>query len=76
MQLRAGESTGGPTNKHSHSDQWIFVLEGTALAVVEGRKRNLRAGKLLLIEAGETHELINHGKQQFRAVTFYAPPAY
>jgi mannose-6-phosphate isomerase-like protein (cupin superfamily) len=76
MQLKVRESTGGSNNKHPRSDQWIFVLAGTATAIVKGRKRRLRPGALLLIEAGETHELINQGKHQFRAVTFYAPPAY
>ena len=76
MTLPKGESTGGPNNKHTSSDQWLYVVSGTGEAVVAGEKVNLSAGSLLLIEAGETHEITNSGDEPLQTVNIYAPPEY
>ncbi len=49
---------------------------GSGVAVVEGHRVNLDAGTLLLIEAGETHEIINDGTEPLVTVNVYAPSAY
>ncbi|MEX0766609.1 MAG: cupin domain-containing protein [bacterium] len=61
---------------HPKSDQWLYVISGTGQAIVKGRKVSLRKGSLLLIEARETHEIKNNGRQQLITVNFYAPPAF
>ena len=76
MVLRPGQRTGGDDNVHPESDQWLYVVSGAAVAVVEGRRVNLDAGTLLLIEAGEAHEIINQGTEPLATVNVYAPPAY
>lgn len=77
MVLQAGESTGGPDNRHAAADQWIFVVSGEGgRAVVEGETVQLAPGSLLLIEAGEAHEIISGGDEALDMVTFYAPPEY
>ena len=76
MVLEPGESTGGADNRHPDSDQWLFVAGGAGRAVVEGREVELREGSLLLIEAGEAHEIVNTGSEPLRTVNVYAPPAY
>ena len=76
MVLSPGDSEGGPDNRHRGADQWVYVISGTGTAVV-GRKRHaLRAGSLLLIERGETHEVRNTGAGPLRTVNVYVPPAY
>lgn len=76
MVLEPGTSEGGRDNRHRGADQWLFVHEGTGLAVVNGKDIALRAGTLLLIEAGETHEIRNTGHGPLKTVNIYAPPAY
>jgi len=76
MVLAPGDHEGGPDNRHRGSDQWLFVLSGTGRAIVEGRSRALRAGTLLLIERGSTHEIRNTGRRPLETLNFYAPPAY
>src|SRR5690606_5054938 len=44
MVLAPGDSEGGPDNAHRGSDQWLFVVSGTGVAIVEGARRRLRAG--------------------------------
>jgi mannose-6-phosphate isomerase-like protein (cupin superfamily) len=76
MVLRPGQRAGGDENVHTLADQWLFVVSGAGVAVVDGRRVDLDAGTLLLIEAGETHEIINEGAEPLMTVNVYAPPAY
>ena len=76
MVLAKGESTGGPDNKHSNSDQWLYVESGTGKATVGSHTFELQTGSLLLIEKGETHEITNTGDEPLNTLNFYAPPAY
>ncbi|HMM27127.1 MAG: cupin domain-containing protein [Chloroflexota bacterium] len=76
MVLAPGESTGGPDNRHAASDQWLYVTGGRGYAVVEGRRVGLEPGTLLLIEAGEGHEIVNDGDEPLASLNIYAPPEY
>jgi mannose-6-phosphate isomerase-like protein (cupin superfamily) len=76
MVLARGGSEGGPGNRHRGADQWLFVVEGTGVAIVEQREVKLRAGTLLLIERGERHEIRNTGRGLLKTVSVYLPPAY
>src|SRR5262245_24872931 len=61
MVLAPGSEEGGPDNRHAGADQWLFVLEGTGTATVNGHKVRLKAGKAVLIEAGDRHAIRNTG---------------
>jgi mannose-6-phosphate isomerase-like protein (cupin superfamily) len=74
--LRFGEAEGDPGNRHRGADQWLYVLSGTATAKVNGRRYQLRAGSLMLIEHGDEHEIRNTGRTLLRTLNFYVPPAY
>jgi len=76
MVLKPRQSTGGEDNVHTGEDQWLYVVSGTGRAVVEGREVKLAGGSLLLIEAGETHEIRNPGRRPLVTINVYAPPAY
>lgn len=76
MTLPPGASEGGPDNRHRGSDQWLYVVTGAGVAVVDGKRRLLRAGSLLLIERGTPHEIKNTGRLPLRTLSLYVPPAY
>jgi len=76
MVIPPGEAEGDPGNKHRGADQWLFVVEGTASALVKGRRHKLVAGSLLFIKRGERHEIKNTGRTLLRTLNFYVPPAY
>lgn len=80
MVLAPGDSEGGPDNYHRGADQWLYVVSGTGVAIVEtetGRRRvPLKAGRLLVIERGERHEVRNTGRSLLRTLNFYYPPAF
>lgn len=54
MVIAPGEGEGGPDNRHPGADQWLYVVDGTGEAVVEGqRPTELRlAGISVLALAG------------------------
>ena len=76
MVIAAGECEGGPDNRHRGADQWLFVVAGRGLAVVNGKRHILRAGSLVLIEKGATHEIRNTGRTLLKTLNLYVPPAY
>jgi mannose-6-phosphate isomerase-like protein (cupin superfamily) len=76
MVLPPGGSEGGPDNRHHGADQWLYVVVGTGAAIVAGERVPLKAGTLILIERGETHEIRNTGRGMLRTVNVYVPPAY
>lgn len=76
MVLAPGDSEGGPDNRHRGAEQWLYVVSGTGVAKVEDRRVPLKAGRLLVIERGERHEIRNTGRTPLRTLNFYSPPAF
>lgn len=76
MVLPAGEKEGGPNNLHQGADQWLYVVEGTGQAIINGHKIRLKTGTIVLIEAGDRHEVRNTGRSLLKTVSIYVPPAY
>ena len=76
MTLGPGETEGGPDNHHRGADQWLYVVSGTGVAVVNGERVELREGTLVLIERGDRHEIRNTGDTPLKTLNVYVPPAY
>jgi mannose-6-phosphate isomerase-like protein (cupin superfamily) len=76
MTLAPGDSEGGPDNRHRDSDQWLFVVSGSGMAIVNGKEHRLSKGSLLLIEHGDAHEIRCTGRTPLRTLNLYTPPAY
>ncbi|HVI59050.1 MAG TPA: cupin domain-containing protein [Luteimonas sp.] len=76
MVIAPGGSEGGPGNRHRGAEQWLYVVSGTGVAIVEGRRVPLRAGRLLVIGRGERHEIRNRGRTLLKTLNFYYPPAF
>lgn len=76
MVLPPGDKEGGAHNRHRGADQWLYVVSGTGMARVNGRRYGLRSGALLLIEHGDEHEIRNTGEEKLVTLNIYVPPAY
>ncbi len=74
--LQPGTSTGGPENRHPDADQWLYVIRGSGSATVGGSDVSIGPGDLLLIEAGEPHEIRADEDERLVTINVYAPPAY
>jgi len=76
MVIAAGDCEGGPDNRHRGADQWLYVLAGSGVAILAGRTHRIRAGTIVLIERGTTHEIRNTGRTPLKTLNIYVPPAY
>jgi mannose-6-phosphate isomerase-like protein (cupin superfamily) len=76
MVIPPGKSEGGPDNRHKGADQWLFVVSGQGVAIIEGKSHPLEKSSLILIERGDTHEIRNTGAIPLQTLNFYVPPAY
>ena len=76
MVLQPGQSTGRSDNVHEVSDQWLYIVDGNGKAIIEGKQVIFKTGDLILIEKGETHEIINEGDELLKTFNIYAPAAY
>lgn len=76
MVLEPGQVSGEYGNEHAGSDQVLYVIEGQAIARIEGEEHELEIGDTVLIEAGEKHQIRCQGEEALRTLNFYAPPAY
>jgi mannose-6-phosphate isomerase-like protein (cupin superfamily) len=54
----------------------VYVAEGEGVAIVAGHRRRLAGGDVLVIRAGERHQITNTGRRLLRTLSVYAPPAY
>ena len=76
MVIPPGDCEGGPDNRHRGADQWLLVVSGSGVAILAGKTHRLRAGSLVLIEKGTTHEIRNTGRTLLKTLNVYVPPAY
>jgi mannose-6-phosphate isomerase-like protein (cupin superfamily) len=76
MVLAPGESEGDLENYHRGADQWLYVVNGIGLAIIEGKRIALKKGVLLVIERRERHEIRNTGRTLLKTLNFYTPPAF
>ena len=44
MVIAPGGREGGPDNRHRGAEQWLYVVSGSGLAIVDGARRRLAAG--------------------------------
>jgi mannose-6-phosphate isomerase-like protein (cupin superfamily) len=76
MVIAPGGSEGSGENRHGGADQWLYVVEGRGVAVVNSRRVALKPGMLLLIERGDRHEIRNNADAPLRTLNLYVPPAF
>lgn len=76
MVLPPGDAEGDAGNRHRGADQWLYVVSGRGVGIVNGCRLPLKQGSLLLIEQGDRHEIRNTGEELLRILNFYVPPAY
>lgn len=76
MVLAPGATSGEYGNEHPDSDQLVIVTQGQGEARVEEEIVALSVGDVLLIVAGEKHQVRNTSESPFVSLNIYAPPAY
>jgi mannose-6-phosphate isomerase-like protein (cupin superfamily) len=76
MTLKPGKSSGDEPEAHKNSTQILLVLKGEVLAELEGERKALCEGDVLLIPAGVKHKVTNEGRSNCVTFNTYSPPEY
>jgi mannose-6-phosphate isomerase-like protein (cupin superfamily) len=72
--LEPGKSVAKREVTNEACDQWVYVTRGEGRAYVNGCWLDLKAGTLLLIEAGEPHEICATGRTALETLSICAAP--
>ena len=54
------------------SDHVVYIIEGEALALVDGNERELLEGNIALIKAGQEHQVTNVGSSRLLYLNIHA----
>lgn len=74
MTLQPGEEIGLET--HAGHDQFIRIEAGTGYAQLDGERRDLADGSIVVIPDGVEHNVVNTGAEPLRLYTLYSPPEH
>ncbi len=59
---------------HDDTDQILSFVSGIGKAVVSGKERKVKAGDIVVVPAGLTHNFLNTGPNPLVLYTVYGPP--
>jgi len=74
MTIPPGEEIGQEV--HETNDQLLTFVSGVGEARIEGEKREVVAGDLVVVPAGSRHNFVNTGPQPLVLYTVYGPPEH
>ena len=61
---------------HTDVDQVLVFVDGEGVAVLEGERSPVSAGRLVHVPAGTRHNIVNAGATDLKLYTVYAPPQH
>jgi mannose-6-phosphate isomerase-like protein (cupin superfamily) len=74
MSLKPGEEIG--IEKHKGTTQFIRVEAGNGLAIIDGERKYIKDGDVLVINPNTYHNIINIGNEKLKLYTIYTPPEH
>ncbi|HEX5597593.1 MAG TPA: cupin domain-containing protein [Micromonosporaceae bacterium] len=61
---------------HEDTDQILTFVSGVGSAIVDGTRRQVAAGDLVVVPAGTRHNFVNNGPNPLVLYTIYGPPEH
>lgn len=58
---------------HAHVEQTLYIQQGTAKTILDGKEQNVAAGDIVVVTPGTRHNIINVGADPLKLFTIYAP---
>ena len=62
-----------PAHSHPHSEELIYIINGSGKVMIENEVGVVRAGSAVLFEEGKIHMLKNTGDIEMKVICFFAP---
>ena len=59
---------------HDENDQILSFVSGVGKAVIEGSRKSLKPGDIVVVPAGVKHNFVNDGPNPLVLYTVYGPP--
>jgi mannose-6-phosphate isomerase-like protein (cupin superfamily) len=72
MSLPPGQSIG--VERHAHVEQTLVVVSGSGQVLLDGEKKPVRDGDVIVVTPGTEHNLLNTGAAPLKLFTIYVPP--
>jgi mannose-6-phosphate isomerase-like protein (cupin superfamily) len=72
MTIQPGDDIGEEV--HDHNDQILTFVSGVGEARVDGEKKAVEPGDLVVVPAGTRHNFVNTGPMPLVLYTVYGPP--
>jgi mannose-6-phosphate isomerase-like protein (cupin superfamily) len=74
MMIPSGGEIGEET--HEDVDQILVFTAGEGVAILDGERSRVTAGRLVHVPAGTRHNIVSSGPDDLRLYTIYAPPQH
>jgi mannose-6-phosphate isomerase-like protein (cupin superfamily) len=74
MAIQPGEEIGLET--HADVDQVLVFVTGEGIAILDGQRSRVAAGRMVHVPAGTEHNIMNTGTTEMHLYTIYAPPEH
>ena len=74
MSIPVGGEIGLET--HDTVDQVLVFVDGEGVAVLDGERSRVTAGRMVHVPAGTEHNILNTGQTDLKLYTIYAPPQH
>ncbi len=74
MSIPVGGEIGLET--HDDVDQVLVFVTGEGLAILDGERSSVAAGRMVHVPAGTEHNITNTGPTDLQLYTIYAPPEH
>jgi len=62
--------------KREDTDKILFIVNGRAKSILNGRAREVKKNDVIFVPAGNLHNLTNAGKHELKLIVIYSPPLY
>ena len=62
-----------PAHSHPHSEELIYIINGSGKVMIENEVGIVSAGSTVLFEQGKIHMLKNTGDIEMKVICFFAP---
>ena len=62
-----------PAHSHPHSEELIYIINGSGKVMIENEVGVVRAGSAVLFEEGKIHMLKNTGDIEMKVICLFAP---